>query len=153
MGERARQQQGRRTDLFQIVEKSPPPIHAAEQAARLVGTNRQYVSDAKKIATEARAQGAPDRLLILQICRINHTRARRGRLTCKFASLARSAPHPRAQGAPEAVGIPRRTVSDKIADFGETNQMSDSAIFRDFEPQITTPARAGGASPRLLLAV
>jgi hypothetical protein len=38
----------------------------------------------------------------------------------------------------EAVGIPRRTVSDKIADFGETNQMSDSAIFRDFEPQIYT---------------
>lgn len=49
----AKKNQGARTDLFQIVEKSPEPIHAAEQAAAIVGSNRQYVSDAKKIAATA----------------------------------------------------------------------------------------------------
>lgn len=42
---------------FQIIEKvfeSPSvPIHAAEQAAQIVGTNRQYVSDAKAIQAKA----------------------------------------------------------------------------------------------------
>ena len=37
-------------ETTQIVESSQP---AAEQAARMVGTNRQYVSDAKKIAAQA----------------------------------------------------------------------------------------------------
>src|SRR5262245_17621753 len=41
------QHQGR---VFQRVEK---PIHAAQQSAVLAGTNRQYVSDAKKIETDA----------------------------------------------------------------------------------------------------
>lgn len=52
LGERARERQGTRTDLFQIIEKSEP-VHAADQAAQLLNTNRQYVSDAKKIAQEA----------------------------------------------------------------------------------------------------
>lgn len=41
---------------FQLFEKAIEeiqPIHAAEQAAQLTGTNRQYVSDAKRIAQEA----------------------------------------------------------------------------------------------------
>lgn len=39
---------------FQIFENPViQPVHAAEQAASIVGTNRQYVSDAKKIAEQA----------------------------------------------------------------------------------------------------
>ena len=39
---------------FQLIENPiAGPIHAAEQAAAIVGTNRQYVSDAKKIAQQA----------------------------------------------------------------------------------------------------
>ncbi len=40
-------------EVFQIFEKPLEPIHAAEQAAAIVGTNRQYVSDAKKLAQQA----------------------------------------------------------------------------------------------------
>lgn len=46
--ERARKANG---STFQIIEKSE--IHAAEQAAKLVGTNRQYISDAKKLAAKS----------------------------------------------------------------------------------------------------
>ena len=53
LAEEARKNQGARTDLFQTFEKGVEPIHAAEQAAAFVGTNRQYVSDAKKIAQQA----------------------------------------------------------------------------------------------------
>lgn len=63
LGEEARrnQQEAGRYDrnpeqdqLFQRIEKATiEPIHAAEQAAALMGTNRQYVSDAKRIAQEA----------------------------------------------------------------------------------------------------
>lgn len=52
----AKERQGERTDLFQRIEKSyepPEPIHAAEQAATIVGTNRQYVIDAKRITEQA----------------------------------------------------------------------------------------------------
>lgn len=49
----ARRQQGQRTDLLQKIEKSPSPIHAAAQAATLVGSNRQYISDAKRITRDA----------------------------------------------------------------------------------------------------
>ena len=38
----------------------------------------------------------------------------------------------------EAVNIPQRTVSDKIADFSENDQLTDFAIFRDFRPEIYT---------------
>lgn len=48
LGEEARKLQGARTDLFQNFEKGEP-IHAAKQAAAIVGTNHQYVVDAKKI--------------------------------------------------------------------------------------------------------
>lgn len=56
--ENLRRSSGRPTDNkpFQIFEKVLPatqPIHAAEQAAQLLSTNRQYVSDAKRIAQEA----------------------------------------------------------------------------------------------------
>jgi N6-adenosine-specific RNA methylase IME4 len=43
---------GKNPQPFQKVEKAEP-IHAAEQAAAIVGTNRQYVIDAKRIAREA----------------------------------------------------------------------------------------------------
>lgn len=56
----ARERQGTRVDLLQnsqnfsqIFEKSSGPIHAAPEAAAIVGTNRQYVHDAKRIARDA----------------------------------------------------------------------------------------------------
>jgi hypothetical protein len=48
----ARKQQGTRTDFLQIFAKSEP-IHAAQQASQLVGTNHTYVTDAKKIVAQA----------------------------------------------------------------------------------------------------
>ena len=47
----AKERQGRRTDLHQIVDGSPG--QALEQAAEAFDTNRQYVSDAKRMRTEA----------------------------------------------------------------------------------------------------
>lgn len=44
----AKERQGTRTDLSKPVQKSAP-IHSHKQAADLVGTNRQYVNDCKKI--------------------------------------------------------------------------------------------------------
>jgi hypothetical protein len=52
LGTEAKQQQGRRTDLLEIIPKSEP-IHAAEQAAAIVGTNPRYVTDAKAIQQKA----------------------------------------------------------------------------------------------------
>lgn len=49
----ARQQQGRRSDLLQKSAKSLRPLHAAEEAGKLVGTNRQYVITAKQIHKSA----------------------------------------------------------------------------------------------------
>jgi len=50
----AQQKEQARKTTFQKFEKSDlPPVHAAEQAAAIVGTNRQYVSDAKKIEKQA----------------------------------------------------------------------------------------------------
>lgn len=50
----AKDRQGTRNDISQIFERSDPNAgKAAEQAAAIVGTNRQYVSDAKKIAAAA----------------------------------------------------------------------------------------------------
>lgn len=43
---------GTRRDLDQKIDQGRAP-QATEQAARLLGTNRQYVSDAKKLAVEA----------------------------------------------------------------------------------------------------
>lgn len=48
----ARKNQGTRTDLLEIVPKSEP-IHAAKQAAAIMGTNPHYITDAKKIAQQA----------------------------------------------------------------------------------------------------
>lgn len=52
LAKEARKQQGTRTDLLQISAKSEP-IHAAKQASQIVGTNHTYVTDAKKIVTQA----------------------------------------------------------------------------------------------------
>jgi hypothetical protein len=52
LGIEARGNQGTRTDLFQKFEKSEP-IHAAKKAAKITGTNTQYVNDAKKIVEQA----------------------------------------------------------------------------------------------------
>jgi N6-adenosine-specific RNA methylase IME4/ParB-like chromosome segregation protein Spo0J len=49
LAKEARAQQGARTDLLQTIAKGFQPINAATQAATIVGTNRQYVSDAKRI--------------------------------------------------------------------------------------------------------
>ncbi len=38
---------------MQEIENLNEPVHAAEQAAKLVGTNRQYISDAKKVAAKS----------------------------------------------------------------------------------------------------
>ena len=39
---------------FQIFEnRIIEPLHAAEQAAQIIGTNRQYVSDAKRVQERA----------------------------------------------------------------------------------------------------
>jgi N6-adenosine-specific RNA methylase IME4/ParB-like chromosome segregation protein Spo0J len=60
--EKAKENQGKRTDiekpanLFQRIEKSKEelkPIHAAKEAAKQIGVNAQYVSDAKKIQNVA----------------------------------------------------------------------------------------------------
>ena len=48
----AKQRQGARNDIVQRFEQSEAG-RAVDQAARLVGTNRQYVSDAKRIAAQA----------------------------------------------------------------------------------------------------
>jgi hypothetical protein len=52
LGEEAKRKETQRKRTFQKIEKSPP-IHAAKQAAAIVGTNPQYVIDAKRIAEEA----------------------------------------------------------------------------------------------------
>lgn len=49
----ARQQQGRRTDLLQRIAKRFLPFHAAEEAGKLVGTNRTYVVTAKQVEKSA----------------------------------------------------------------------------------------------------
>jgi N6-adenosine-specific RNA methylase IME4 len=49
----ARKQQGRRNDLLQRIEKGGQPLHAAQQASTLLGTNRQYVLDAKRIERQS----------------------------------------------------------------------------------------------------
>lgn len=50
----AKEKEIERKTTFQRFEKSGiPEVHAAEQAAAIVGTNRQYVADAKKIAQQA----------------------------------------------------------------------------------------------------
>jgi len=49
----ARKQQGRRSDLLQRFEKGAPPVHAAQKASALLGTNRQYVLDAKRIERDS----------------------------------------------------------------------------------------------------
>ena len=54
LAEEAKAKEIERKTTFQRFEKSDlPEVHAAEQAAAIVGTNRQYVSDAKKIAQQA----------------------------------------------------------------------------------------------------
>lgn len=53
LAEEASEKERARKSTFQIFEKSPESIHAAEQAASAVGTNRQYVVDAKKIVEQA----------------------------------------------------------------------------------------------------
>lgn len=52
---RKRQLSGKKLDHDQIIDQGGRNAQASEQAARMVGTNRQYVSDAKRIE-----QGAPD---------------------------------------------------------------------------------------------
>ena len=50
----AKKKEAERKSTFQRIEKSSlPVVHAAEQAAKMVGANRQYVSDAKQIAKDA----------------------------------------------------------------------------------------------------
>jgi hypothetical protein len=50
----AKKKEAERKSTLQRIEKSPlPVVHAAEQAAKMVGANRQYVSDAKKIEQDA----------------------------------------------------------------------------------------------------
>jgi DNA modification methylase len=49
----AKVNQGIRTDISQLFDKSYEPIHAAQKAAESVGTNRQYVHDAKNIQEKA----------------------------------------------------------------------------------------------------
>jgi hypothetical protein len=50
----AKKKEAERKKTFQKIEKSSfPVVHAAEQAAKMVGANRQYVSDAKQIAKDA----------------------------------------------------------------------------------------------------
>ncbi len=53
LAQEARQQQGRRSDLLQKSAKSLRPLHAAQEAGKLVGTNRQYVIAAKQINKSA----------------------------------------------------------------------------------------------------
>lgn len=53
LSERAKEKEAERKTTFQKIEKSDmQPIHAAKQAAEIMQTNAQYVSDAKKIARE-----------------------------------------------------------------------------------------------------
>jgi hypothetical protein len=49
--------------LDKMPKSSPPVVHAAEQAAKMVGANRPYVSDAKKIE-----QGTPEILEKVAFC-------------------------------------------------------------------------------------
>lgn len=53
LAQEARRQQGRRSDLLQKAAKSVRPLHAAQEAGRLVGTNRHYVISAKQISKRA----------------------------------------------------------------------------------------------------
>lgn len=53
LAQEARRQQGRRSDLLQKTAKSVRPLHAAQEAGRLVGTNRHYVISAKQISKRA----------------------------------------------------------------------------------------------------
>jgi hypothetical protein len=50
----AKKKEAQRKSTLQRIEKSPlPVVHVAEQAAKVVGVNRQYVTDAKKIEHDA----------------------------------------------------------------------------------------------------
>ena len=50
----AKKKEAERKSTFQKIEKSSlSVVHAAEQAAKMVGANRQYVSDVKQIAKDA----------------------------------------------------------------------------------------------------
>jgi hypothetical protein len=54
----AKERQGARNDIHQLIDECSSEPHkpvpqALEQAAQMVGTNRQYVSDAKKLRDEA----------------------------------------------------------------------------------------------------
>jgi hypothetical protein len=50
----AKKKEAERKSTLQKIEKPPlPVVHAAEQAAKMVGANRQYVSNAKQIAKDA----------------------------------------------------------------------------------------------------
>jgi len=51
-GERAKEKQGQRTDILEIIPKSEP-VHAAKEAAKITGTNPRYITDAKRIQEEA----------------------------------------------------------------------------------------------------
>lgn len=53
LAKEAKQQQGKRTDLLQKLAKRFLPLHAAAEAGKLVGTNRNYVVTAKKIEKTA----------------------------------------------------------------------------------------------------
>ena len=53
LAEQARHQQGRRSDLLQKTAKGLRPLHAAQEAGKLVGTNRHYVVTAKQIKKAA----------------------------------------------------------------------------------------------------
>ena len=45
--------------------------------------------------------------------------------------------------------MPQRTVADWIASFSENGSEDDSAIFRDFEPELYTVQNNGGNVCRL----
>ena len=47
----AKERQGTRTDISQQIDQSEKS-RATERAAKILGTNRQYVSDAKKLKEE-----------------------------------------------------------------------------------------------------
>lgn len=71
LAEAARERQGARNDIVQKFEQSSTG-RAAEQAAAIVGTNRQYISDAKRIA-----QRAPDLLEAVRSGEATITEAKR----------------------------------------------------------------------------
>lgn len=53
LAKEAKEQQGRRSDLLQKIAKRFSPLHAAQEASKLVGTNRNYVVTAKHIEKTA----------------------------------------------------------------------------------------------------